>query len=52
MVESFQDLKFTILIAFVLENLLDRYCFAGLRDGCLKHHTEGAIANDFLSVVS
>lgn len=51
MMQSLEDLEFTVLIAFVLENLLNghrlpRFGYRGLEDD-----TEGAVPHDFLCVV-
>ena len=51
-VEHLEYLKFSVLVALVLKYFLDGYCFARLSYDCLEDHTERAIANDFLSVVS
>ena len=51
MVEHLEDLKLSILVPFVLENLLDGHGFARLGNGSLKHHAEGTVADDFLSIV-
>ena len=52
MVEHLEDLKLSILVPLVLEDLLDGYCLARLRNSRFETHTEGAIADNFLSIIS
>ena len=52
MVKHLQDLQFSVLVAFVLEDFLDGDCFTGFSDNGFEHDTERTISNNFLSVVS
>ena len=49
--EHFQDLKLSVLVSFVLEDLFDSNCLTGLSNSCLEDDSERAISNDFFSVV-
>lgn len=49
--KGFQDLQLAVLIALVLEHLLDRYCLASLRYSRFEDHAERAISHDFLRIV-
>ena len=49
--ESFKNLKFTVLISLVLENLLDSYSFPSFSNGGLENDTEGAVAYDLLCII-
>lgn len=51
-VEHFQNLELSVLVALVLEDFLDGDGLAGFRNDCFEHNTKGAISNDFLRVVS
>ncbi len=51
-VQHLQNLQLSVLVALILEHLLDGDCLACLRDRGLKDDAERAISNDFLSVVS
>ena len=50
--EHFEYLKLPILVPLVLEDLFDGYCLARLRNSRFENHTEGAIADNFLSIIS
>lgn len=50
-VQQLQYLQLSVLVALVLENLLDGHGLARLCDRCFKDHPEGARTNDFLCVV-
>ena len=50
--EHLEDLEFSILVPLVLEDLLDGYGLTRLRDSRLEYHAEGAIADNFLSIIS
>jgi len=49
--KHFQDLKLSVFVSFVLEDLLDGDCLAGLSNSCLEDYSERAIANNLFSVV-
>jgi hypothetical protein len=49
--KSFQDLKFTVLISLVLENLLDSYGFPSFSNGGLENDTKGPVAYDLLCII-
>ena len=51
MVQHLQNLQLAILVALVLEDLLDRHCFARLRNRRFEDHSKGAVADYLLSVV-
>jgi hypothetical protein len=40
MVKHLQDLQFSVLVALILENLLDGNCFTGFSDNGFEHDTE------------
>ena len=50
-VEHLEDLKLSVLVALVLEDLLDGHRFARLRNRRFEHHAERTISDDFLRVV-
>ena len=50
--EHLENLKLSILVPLVLEDLLDGYGLTRLRDSRLEYHAEGAIADNFLSIIS
>ena len=50
-VQHFQNLQFSVLVALVLEHLLDGHGLARLSDRGLEHHAEGALTDDLLRVV-
>jgi len=52
MVQHFQNLEFSVLVALVLEDFLDGNSLASFRDDCLEDNSEGSIADDLLRVVS
>jgi hypothetical protein len=49
--QDLQDLKFTVLVSLILEDLLNSDALTGLGYGGLEHDTERAISNNLLSVV-
>jgi hypothetical protein len=49
--QDLQDLKFTVLVALILEDLLDGDALTGLSYGGLEYDTERAITYDFLSII-
>ena len=52
MVEHLEDLKLSILVPFILEDFLDGHGLARLSDSRLENHAEGAISDNFLSIIS
>ena len=52
MMEHLEDLEFSILVPLVLKDLLDGYGLTCLRNSRLEYHAEGAIADNFLSIIS
>ena len=52
MVQHFQNLELSVLVALVLEHFLDGHSLSCLSNGRFENHSEGAISNNFLSVVS
>ena len=50
-VEHLQDRELSVLVPLVLEHFLDGDGLASLCNRGLEHHSEGAVANDFLRVV-
>lgn len=49
--QHLQNLKFSVFVSFVLENLLDCHCFSSFGNCSLEDDSKGSITNDFLSVV-
>lgn len=52
MVEHLEDLKLSILVPLVLEDFFDGHGLACLRDSRFEYNAEGAIADNFLSIIS
>ena len=52
MVQYFQNLQLSVLVALVLEYFFDGHSLSCLRNGRFENHSKGAISNNFLSVVS
>ena len=50
-VKHLEDRQLTVLVSFILEDLLDSYRFASFSNGGLEHHTERSISNYFFGVI-
>lgn len=46
MFDHSHDLKFSVFVAFILQDLLNGDDFAGFADGGLKDDAEGAVSDD------
>lgn len=51
MMEHFKNLQLSVLVSFILEDLLDGHSLTGFGDGGLENDTEGAISNNLLGIV-
>jgi|LauGreDrversion4_2_1035121.scaffolds.fasta_scaffold468609_3 hypothetical protein len=49
--KGLQDLEFSVLVALVLEDLLDGYLFTGFGDSSLKYNAKGPISYDLLCII-
>lgn len=52
MVEHLQDLQLSVLVALILEHLLDSDSLASFCNCGLENDAKGPISNDLLSVIS
>ena len=51
MMKSFKNLKFTVLIAFILEYFFNSYSLASFRNRGLENDTKRPVAHNYLGVI-